>query len=145
MEEAYSSQSQFIEQCMLYNNQNAYTVALIVPNKDAFFQYLREKEMSPSSEEGQHAALLKLDQEIQEYRKGNKYGEMFPQRWLPAAIGVLPEPFTEENHLLNFQLKTVRGRVVENYAQKINYLYTPAGKNIENEYNVAAMRTLLSR
>ena len=144
MEEAFSSQSGFIEQCMLYNNQNPYTVALIVPNKEAIQQFLSEKEQEPASEEGQKAILKKIDQELQEYRTGNRYGEMFPQRWLPSAIGVLDEAFTEENHLLNFQLKTVRGRVVDKYSQKISYLYTPAGKNIFNLQNMAAIQTLLS-
>jgi long-chain acyl-CoA synthetase len=31
IEEAFSEQSQFIDQCMLYNNQNPYTIALVVP------------------------------------------------------------------------------------------------------------------
>lgn len=144
MEEAYSSQSRFIEQCLLYNNQDPYTVALVVPNKEALLQYLGEKEMDPSSSEGQKAALKKIDQEIQEYRSGNRYGAMFPQRWLPSSVCILEEAFTEENHLLNFQLKTVRGRVVDKYSQKINYLYTPTGKNILNEQNIAAMKALLS-
>ena len=144
MEEAYSAQSRYIEQCVLYNNQNPYTVALVVPGKEACQQYLREKELDPATQEGQLAILQKINQEFQEYRIGNKFGDMFPQRWLPAAIGVLEEPFTEENHLLNFQLKTVRGRVVEKYSKKISYLFTPAGKNICNEQNATAIRVLLS-
>ncbi|MCX6306230.1 MAG: AMP-binding protein [Bacteroidetes bacterium] len=144
MEEAYASQSGFIEQCVLCNNQKPYTIALVVPNRETLLQYLSEKELDPASLEGQNAALKKIDQEFQEYRSGNKYETMFPQRWLPVAIGILDEAFTEENHLLNFQLKTVRGRVVDKYAQKINYLYTPAGKNIYNEQNLRAMKGLLS-
>jgi long-chain acyl-CoA synthetase len=144
MEEAYSAQSRYIEQCVLYNNQNPYTIALVVPNKEALFHYLREKELDPATHEAHVAILQKIDQEFQEYRSGNKYGDMFPQRWLPAAIGILEEPFTEENHLLNFQLKTVRGRVVEKYSPKIGYLYSPAGKNICNVQNLAAIRVLLS-
>ena len=35
IEEAIVQQSKFIEQCMLYNNQNAYTTALIYPNVQA--------------------------------------------------------------------------------------------------------------
>ena len=144
MEEAFASQSEFIEQCMLYNNQKAYTVALVVPNKETILNYLREKDLNPGTTQGQTAALKKIDQELREYKSGNKYGEMFPQRWLPAATGVLDVAFTEENHLLNFQLKTICGRVVDKYAQRINYLYTPAGKDICNEQNVAAIKTFLT-
>lgn len=144
MEEAFTSQSQFIDQCMLYNNQDPYTVILVVPGKEALLQYLRDKHLDPSSVEGQKASLEKIDQELKEYRTGNKYGAMFPQRWLPAAVGVLDEGFTEENGLLNFQLKTVRGKVVDKYSRKISYLYTPAGKTIVNEKNMQAIRSLLS-
>jgi long-chain acyl-CoA synthetase len=144
MEETYASQSVFIEQCVLYNNQNPYTVALVVPNKEAVLKYLAGKDTDPVSDEGLRAALRKIEQEFQEYRTGNKHGELFPQRWLPAAIGVLEEAFTEENHMLNFQLKTVRGRVVDKYAHRINYLYTPPGKNICNEQNLLALKTLLT-
>ena len=129
---------------MLCNNQKRYTIALVVPSRETLLQYLSEKELDPASLAEQKAALKKIDQEFQEYRPGNKYETMFPQRWLPVATGILDEAFTEENHLLNFQLKTVRGRVVDKYAQKINYLYTPAGKNIYNEQNLRAMQDLLS-
>ena len=144
MEETYSSQSRFIEQCMLYNNQDPYTVVLVVPGKEAVLQYLSEKGVDPGSAHGLETALKKIELEFQEYRAGNKYGAMFPQRWLPSAIGILEEAFTEENHMLNFQLKAVRGRVVDRYSQRITYLYTPAGKNISNEQNIAALRAFLS-
>ncbi len=144
MEEAYAAQSRDIEQCMLYNNQNPYTIALVVPNREAMLHYLQEKGLDPASAAGQHAVLKKIEQEFQEYRTGNRYGEMFPQRWLPAAIGVLDEAFTEENHLLNFQLKMVRGKIIDKYSQKISYLYTPAGKNILNDQNLAAIKSLLA-
>jgi long-chain acyl-CoA synthetase len=144
MEEAYAAQSVFVEQCMLYNNQDPYTIALVVPNRAAVLHYLHEKGVSPATEEGLTAALKKIEQEFLEYRQGRKFGNMFPQRWLPAAIGVLDEAFTEENHMLNFQLKTVRGKVTEKYGDKIAFLYTPAGKSIINVQNVQAMRRLLT-
>lgn len=140
MEEIMLAQSPFIGQIMLYNNQNPYTIALLFPNRERVIRYLKEKGLDPGSEEGIKAALEKLAKEFGEYRKGRRHGEMFPQRWLPAAIGILPEGFTEENHLLNFQMKTVRGKVVERYSGLISLLYTPAGKDILNEVNVKAMR-----
>jgi len=143
MEEAFAAQSAFIEQCMLYNNQDPYTVILVVPAREAIHRFLREKGIASGAAEAPAAVLLKIDQEIQEYRSGKKYGSMFPQRWLPAAIGILEEPFTEENHMLNFQLKTVRGRVIEKYQHKIKFLYTPAAKNISNGSNVDAIKSIL--
>jgi long-chain acyl-CoA synthetase len=144
MEEAFIVQSRFIGQCMLYNNQNPYTILLVVPNKEALQGTLAENHIDPSSEEGIKTALKIIEKELQEYRIGNKYGNMFPQRWLPSAIGILEEGFTEDNHMLNFQLKIVRGKVVEHYQERITILYSPEGKNILNERNRIAMRTILS-
>jgi len=144
MEELFTSQSAFIEQCMLYNNQNPYTVALVVPGREALLRYLASKQLDPATVEGQKCALEKIEQELQAYRSGNKYGTLFPQRWLPAATAILKEGFTEENQLLNFQLKMIRTKIITKYSQQIRYLYTAPGKNICNEHNMQAMKALLS-
>ena len=144
MEEAFCAQSAYIEQCMLYNNQDPYTVVLIVPNREALLRCLREKEADPASDEGQKVALGKIDQELREYKAGGKYGTMFPQRWLPAATCILEEPFTEENQLLNFQLKIVRGKVTERCRDEIKYLFTPEGKSLLNDRNMAAIAKILA-
>jgi len=61
---------------------------------------------------------------------------MFPQRWLPVAIGVLEESWTEENGLMNSTMKIMRGKITEKYADLIDYLYTPVAKVITNERNM---------
>jgi long-chain acyl-CoA synthetase len=143
MEEAFTTQSGFIDQCMLFNNQNPYTIALVVPNRETLLRYLAAKDLDPRSMAGTRAALEKIKQEFQEYRSENRYGSMFPQRWLPSAIAILDEGFTEENQLLNFQMKIVRGKVVEQYHGRIDFLYTPEGKDLQNEKNRTAMQNLL--
>jgi long-chain acyl-CoA synthetase len=145
MEEMMMAQSPVIEQCMLYNNQNPYTVILVYPNREKIIHFLHDKKLDPSSLQGIHAALDHIAQELSEYRTGRNHGDLFPQRWLPAAIGILDEGFTVENHLLNFQLKAVRGKVIERFDSVIRNLYTPDGKNIRNEQNAKALRTLLQR
>jgi len=84
-------------------------------------------------------ALKELEKQLREYRKGGKYDDRFPQRWLPAAIGILPEGFTEENQFLNSTLKMVRGKITEKYTELIDYLYTPEAKNITNEKNLTTI------
>ena len=69
---------------------------------------------------------------------GRMYGA-FPERWLPSAVCVLPEPWTEQNHFLNSSMKVVRGRVEEAYKANMEYAYTPEGKNIVNEMNLASL------
>ncbi len=135
IEEAMTEQSKFIDQCMLYNNQKPYTVCLIVPNQQAIKLYLEDRGVSAASEEGKKMVLYLIESEINEYRTGGKYGEMFPQRWLPGAIGILSESFTEENGLMNSSMKIVRGKITERFDHFIEFLYTPIGKVIANEKN----------
>jgi long-chain acyl-CoA synthetase len=143
IEEAFVNQSKIIDQCMLYNNQNPYTVALVVPNKEALKRYLKENNLDLNDEKTYVTACSLIENEIKEYRTGGKYQSMFPQRWLPSAIGILNEPFSEDNHMMNSTLKIVRGKIVEYYKQKIEYLYTPEAKNICNNINIEAIKKLL--
>lgn len=136
IEEAITEQSKYIEQCMLYNNQKPYTVALIVPNQQSLKLYLEEKNLIAASEEGKRTVLTLLENEINEYRTNGKYGKMFPQRWLPVAIGIIEEGFTEENGLMNSTMKIVRGKIMDKYENLIDFLYTPEAKAVTNERNI---------
>jgi long-chain acyl-CoA synthetase len=143
IEEAIVAQSEFIEQCMLYNNQNAYTTSLIYPNTSALKRFLETKQLAASTDEGIKAALQKIEDEIDEYKHNGKFQHMFPHRWLPAAIGVLGEGFTEDNHMMNSTMKMVRGKITEYYRERINFLYTHSAKEIANDANIQAMKKLL--
>ncbi|MFZ5941041.1 MAG: AMP-dependent synthetase/ligase [Bacteroidota bacterium] len=144
IEEAMTEQSKVIDQVMLFNNQRPYTVVLLYPNKEALKRAVKEKGADPSTAEGAEKALEILQSEVNEYRTGNRYGEMFPQRWLPAAVGVLSEGFTEDNKMMNSTMKMVRGVITETYHELIEFLYTPDAKNIRNPHNLQAIQKLLS-
>jgi long-chain acyl-CoA synthetase len=88
--------------------------------------------------EGKQALLQKIQDEVNEYRHG-KFAGMFPEMWLPKAIAVLPEPFTEQNHMVNSTMKIVRGKVEEYYADRIEYAYTLEGKESLNPRNIEAL------
>ena len=148
IEEALVAESPFIEQCMLYNNQNPYTVGLIVPNREAIRRWIKEKHHSVhhhhlKADNNTDLALKLIEFEINEYRNGKKQGQ-FPQRWLPAAIAILDEPFTEENQMINSTMKLVRGKVIDRYNERIKYMYTPDAKDVCNKFNKAAMDNLLA-
>ena len=65
---------------------------------------------------------------------------MFPERWLPAAIMILPEAFTEQNHLLNSTLKMVRAKIVEYFKTEMEYIYTSEAKDIANIKNLDSVK-----
>lgn len=136
IEEAISEQSKYIDQCMLYNNQKPYTIALIVPNQHALKIYLEDRNLTATTEEGKRAILNLIENEVNEYRINGKYGHMFPHRWLPVALGVLNESFNEENGMMNSTMKIVRGKITERYSDLIEWLYTPMGKITYNERNM---------
>jgi long-chain acyl-CoA synthetase len=137
-EDGLTDGSQYVEQVVLHNNQNPYTMALIVPNKEALKDYVKSKGGDVDSLEGKKMMLQKIQDEINEYRTGKKVG-LFPETWLPKAIAVLPEPFTEQNHMVNSTMKIVRGKVEEFYQDRIDYAYTEEGKNLFNEKNLASL------
>ena len=136
IEEAFVGQSKYIDQVMLYNNQSPYTIALIVPNKDNLKRKLAFSNLTLDTEEGRKAALKKMEEELNKYKKGGEFEGMFPERWLPSTFAILPEPFTEQNQMINSTMKMVRGKIEKFYADRINYLYTPEGKQILNEKNL---------
>jgi len=136
IEEDMTINCSFVDQCMMHNNQQPYSVILVVPNKEAMNRWLADQDMSFNTDEGKNLALRELENQLGEYRKGGKYDDRFPQRWLPAAIGILPEPFTEENLLLNSTLKMVRGKISDKYNDLLDLLYTPEAKNITNDKNL---------
>lgn len=135
IEEAIIDHSPYIDQIMLYNNQSPYTVALLVPNKAALLNWMRKNGYTCQTDEGQCAALKLLESEVNKFKPGGKLEGLFPSRWLPAAIAVLGEGFTEQNRLLNSTLKMVRTRIVDYYKNRIDYLYTPEAKEVCNAQN----------
>jgi long-chain acyl-CoA synthetase len=141
IEETLIANSQYIDQMMLYNNQSPYTVALVVPNREAISRFLKSNNLSPQSEMGQREALKLLQHEIDQYKEGGVYGGQFPGKWLPSAIGVMGEAFTEQNRMLNTTLKMVRGKIIEYFQTRLDYLYTPEAKDICNKQNM----TIISR
>jgi long-chain acyl-CoA synthetase len=141
IEEGIVDKSKYIEQMMLHNNQDPYTVALVVPDKEQLKRYVKSTypDLTWDSPEAKELALLKILEEVNQYRSNGLFAGEFPERWLPAAIGVLPEGFTEQNLLLNSTMKMVRGKIEERYADRMQYLYTPEGKKIVNQMNLNAL------
>jgi len=140
IEEAFVGQSKYIDQVMLYNNQSPYTIALIVPNKEALKRKLSFSNLTLDSEEGRKAALKKMEEELNKYKKGGEFEGMFPERWLPSTFAILDEPFTEQNQMINSTMKMVRGKIEKFYAERIKFLYSAEGKQIFNEKNLEAIK-----
>ena len=140
-EDSLTDGSKYIDQVVLHNNQDPYTTVIVVPNKEALKEYVKSSNpgVDIDSREAKELMLKKIQDEVNSYRKGGSRAGMFPERWLPAAIIVADEPFTEQNHMVNSTMKIVRGKVEKHYADRIEYALTPEGKNLLNDKNIASL------
>lgn len=144
IEEAIAGSSPYIDYCVLYNNQSSYTVGLIVPDKMALAEYARQREEEPGTVDACKLMLMKLNDELMKFRKGGVYGGRFPERWLPAVVGILREPLTAQNGTLNSASKVVRHKVYETFREDLDFLYTPEGKDIRNPRNTKNMKCVIT-
>lgn len=122
--------SKYIDNVILHNNQSPYTIVLVVPNKEAL------RAAAPGDKEAQ---LRLIQADVDSYRKGGIRAGQFPEKWLPTAIVVCEVPFTEKNGLVNSTGKVVRGKVEKHFEKRIEYAYTPEGKQLINPQNMAAL------
>ena len=141
MEEAMVDKSPYIDQVIVYNNQNPYTIALIVASKERLNQLLDERNIQ--GDERYREAAKVIASEVAKYRSGGAFADEFPDRWVPAVIALANEPFTEQNGLVNSTMKVVRNKVEKHFAAAIEHAYTAEGKAIDNERNIAAIKQLL--
>ena len=142
MEEAMVDKSPYIDQIMIYNNQNPYTIALVVASRDNLNRLLDDRGVTGEARSREAAQIVAA--EIAKYRNDGIYASEFPDRWVPAVIALADEPFTEQNGLVNSTMKVVRNKVEKHFAEAIAHAYTAEGKAVDNERNIAAITTLLS-
>ena len=135
IEEAIVDQCGLIDQIMLYNNQNAYTAAIVVPNID--------KIRALANHHSYPEIIGMIEKELNMFKLDGNHGTLFPQRWLPSAFAIATEPFSEQNKLINSTMKMVRDKVSDYFKREIEFCYTPEGKNAANIKNVENLKLLL--
>ncbi len=139
-EDSITETSKWINACVLHNNQKPFCVALFVPDKAALAEAAQKHGLDPATPEGKTYMLDLIQADVDSYKKGGKHEGMFPERWLPSAIGLCDEEFTIANKMMNSTMKIVRGKVEEHYASLLDYLYTAEGKDIHNARNLEALK-----
>lgn len=140
-EEALVEKSPYIDQVVLYNNQNPYTVALLVINKEAIKNAIKShhKHLDEKSIEFANAGIQLVQEEIHKFKGKGIFAGEFPERWLPSTFALIDEPFSEKNGLVNSTMKVIRGKVEERYKNRIELMYTSEGKSVLNLQNQNAI------
>ena len=141
MEEAIVDKSPYIDQIIVHNNQSPFTGAIVVPNREALRRELDSRGVAAEKRAETAAAIL--SGEIDRYRAGGIFGGEFPERWLPAGLAIVDEPFTEQNGLVNSTMKVVRNKVEEHFRDRLEYLYTPEGRDLKNPKNLASLKKIV--
>jgi long-chain acyl-CoA synthetase len=125
IEESIIENSKIIQNIMLHNDQNPYTICVVQVDKKAL----------PKGEAG----IMAIKAEFDKYRSGGQFAGTFPERWLPTTFIIADEPFSEANKMINSTMKLVRNRVEKAYAERIDFAFTADGRNPVNEANLAAL------
>ena len=142
MEEAIVDKSPYIDQIIIHNNQSPFTGAIVVPNREALRRELDSRGIA--GEKRAETAAEILGGEIDRYRAGGVFGGEFPERWLPAGLAIVDEPFTEQNGLVNSTMKVVRNKVEAHFGDRLDYLYTPEGRSLKNAKNLASLKKIVA-
>jgi long-chain acyl-CoA synthetase len=138
IEEAIQNSSELISQVMVYNDMRKYTGAIITLDGAKVAKYVEKHRIADSE------VLLKaIKQDFYRFKETAVYRNQFPEKWIPSTFQIAPEPFTEQNHMINSMLKMVRHKIQESYHDRIEAMYTPEGSNAVNDLNRQAVNKYL--
>ena len=138
IEEAIQNSSDLILQTMVYNDMKKYTSALITLDNHKVTRYVEKHKVADSE------VLLKaIKQDFYKFKETAEYRNQFPEKWIPSTFQIVSEPFTEQNHMINSNMKMVRHKIQEVYHDKIDVMYTPEGSNSVNDINSQTVKKFL--
>lgn len=147
IEESITEYIQFVEQIMLYNNQNPYTCAIIVLNNEKVIKWFNKHLSSKNIDNKKliNQFIKQLNHEIININSNSNLKVKFPNRWLPTSFVIIEEPFSENNRLLNSTLKMVRNKIIARYQHLIDFMYTSEGKDILNDTNIKSIKNIFEK
>lgn len=138
IEEAIQNSSELIFQVMVYNDMKKYTTAIVTLDAPKVARYVEKHKIADSE------VLLKaIKLDFYKFKETAEYRNQFPEKWIPSTFQIAPDPFTEQNHMVNSMMKMVRHKIQESYQDKIEVMYTPEGSNAVNDINRQTVKKYL--
>ncbi len=139
IEEAITNTSRYFSQILIYNDMRPYTVALVTMDE------IRQRRLNNDYNQVDAAYILdQLDKDFHAYIEHPNYNGHFPKLWLPKMFAIVPEPFTEQNHMLNSTMKMVRFKVTETYQPLIDMMYSADAEKLTAEHNLSILKAILN-
>ncbi|MBN2669334.1 MAG: AMP-binding protein [Bacteroidales bacterium] len=137
IEEAIVNSSGLIQQVMIYNDHKKYTTALLTLNIDLTKEAIKKHHIKSASALRDFIKVEMLNFSNQKEFKGK-----FPEKWIPSLFQVIEEPFSEDNHMINSTLKMVRHKILENYQDRIDVMYSAQSQQQSLERNIEALNRM---
>lgn len=125
IEESLTEKISYVQNVMLHNNQSPYTICVLDVDKGKLAKG--------------EAGIAQIKADLDKFRTGGEFAGMFPERWLPTTFVIANEPFSEQNRMINSTMKMVRKKVEEYYSERMEFAFTPEGKDPNNKYNIEAL------
>ncbi len=134
IEEAILTSAKLVDQVLVWNDHRKFTCALITLDDTYVRKAIKEHRLKTPE------ALLEVVKEsFYSFRADPSYRKMVPPNWTPSTFQIVEESFSEKNGLINSTMKIVRYKVVDQYADLLNYVYSPSGSNYKNARNLEAL------
>ena len=127
---------------MLYNNQSPYTTALLVPSREGLRGWLTKQACRRRLRRARRRCFGCSSRNWRATARAATSAGHSPDAGCPRRSRCSARGSTEQNHMLNSTMKMVRGKIVEFYRTRIDYLYTAEGRSILNARNRAIIARL---
>jgi long-chain acyl-CoA synthetase len=133
IEEAIVNCSEMIGQAMIYNDHKKFTSAVLT---------IDPLKLSKLKNKKPEEILNKVKGDMNRFKQEPAYQGQFPEKWTPSTLFIAPEPFSEDNKMINSTLKMVRHKITTHYQDEIDTMYGPEGQKMVNDLNIQSIRKI---
>ncbi len=139
IEDAVSNCSEFVLQCVLYNDHCKYTTAVVSIDQNRLKNYAQAHGITSGEK-----LLEVVTDSFFSFTHDFSYKNSFPRQWIPSVFHIAPEPFSEQNGMVNSTMKIMRFKVIANYKEAIDRMNTVDGKAENQKINIATLEKMIS-
>ena len=116
---------------MLYNNQSKFTTAVVSIDP-------AKRNLIKNHPSGDVYQFVK--DKFSAFINDSVYKGIFQPKWIPKTFFISPEPFNEDNQMVNSTLKMVRYKITERYKTEIDSMYEKGGVRKIDSLNLKTLK-----
>lgn len=138
IEDAIVNCSDFIFQCVLYNDHCKYTTAVVTLDANRIKNYATVHNITSGEK-----MLEVVKKSFLEFTNDFNYKDQFPKQWIPTVFGIVAEPFSEQNGMVNSTMKIMRFKVIQNYKELLDTMVAADGKTVVQKRNIEVLQQMI--